>query len=230
MTGNYLEVLKKVVLFHNIEEIDFNHLINCLEGYIKVYEGEEIVFSLGDKVGHIGIVIEGQAEIAKENLAGDRNIVAILETSHIFGEGIVCTARRISPVTVRTKGKTKILFIPYEKVITSCGNTCTFHIQLIKNMLMVLGEKNYALNNKIDYLILKGMRKKLITYLLAQAKVQNSMAFNINLNRNELAEYLNVSRSAMSRELSRMKEEKLIDYYKNGFKIMNVECLREFII
>ncbi|MEG0502735.1 MAG: helix-turn-helix domain-containing protein, partial [Cellulosilyticaceae bacterium] len=140
------------------------------------------------------------------------------------------TARRISPVTVRTKGKTKILFIPYEKVITSCGNTCTFHIQLIKNMLMVLGEKNYALNNKIDYLILKGMRKKLITYLLAQAKVQNSMAFNINLNRNELAEYLNVSRSAMSRELSRMKEEKLIDYYKNGFKIMNVECLREFII
>lgn len=229
MIGNYLEVIKKVVLFYNIEETDLEHLVNCLQGYIKVYEGDEILFTLGDEVNTIGIVLEGQVEIVKENLAGDRNIVAILEASHMFGEGIVCTAKRISPVTVRTKGKVKVLFIPYEKVIKSCGNVCSFHIQLIKNMLMVLGEKNYALNNKIDYLILKGMREKLVTYLLEQAKAQNSLAFNINLNRNELAEYLGVSRSSMSRELSRMKEENLIDYYKNGFKIMNVESLRSFI-
>ena len=94
---------------------------------------------------------------------------------------------------------------------------------------MLLGEKNYALNHKIDFLILKGMREKLALYLLEEAKRNKSMAFNITLSRNDLAEYLNVSRSAMSRELSRMKEDGLIDYYKNSFKIINEEALKSFL-
>lgn len=230
MIGDYLEIFKQVALFQNINETDFEGLIKCLQGYVKAYEQGEIIFGVGDQIGTIGIVLEGQVELVKENLAGNRSIVAILGIAQIFGEGIVCTSERISPMTVRTKEKSKILFLPYERVIVSCGNTCTFHVQLIRNMLRVLGEKNFALNNKIDYLILKGMREKLASYLLGQAKRQGNLAFNIEMNRNELAEYLNVSRSSMCRELSRMKEEGLIDYYKNGFKIMNVEGLKGFIL
>lgn len=229
MVENDLEILKKVVLFHNIEERDLEHLVGCLQGYTKNYEANEIIFSLGNQVDTIGIVLEGQVEIVKENPAGDRNIVSIIGTSQMFGEGVVCTFKRISPVTVRTKEKSRILFLPYDRVIVSCSNVCSFHTTLIRNMLRVLGEKNYALNNKIDYLILKGMREKLATYLLSEVQSKNSMAFNIDMNRNELAEYLNVSRSSMCRELSRMKNEGLIDYYKNGFKIMNVDDLKNFI-
>ena len=229
MIAKHFEVLKKCTLFNSIEEQNFEHLIHCLQGYIKSYKEDEVIFSAGDEIIHVGIVLEGQIELVKENLAGDSNIVAILGLSKIFAEGIVSTIKRKSPMTVCTKEKTKVLFIPYERLIQSCGNSCGFHLQLIKNMLISLGEKNYELNNKIDFLILKGMREKLATYLLGEASKQNTLSFNIDLNRNELAEYLNVSRSSMSRELSRMKDEGIIDYYRNGFKILNPDYLKEFI-
>lgn len=225
----YLKVLERASLFKEVDPIDLEHLIVCLEVSSKKYEASECVIQLGQEVNHIGIVVEGQVEVVKENIVGDRNIMVVLEPSHIFGEGIVCTTKRLSPVTVRAKTKATILFIPYEKIIITCGKSCSFHSQLIRNMLRLLGEKNYTLNHKIDFLILKGMREKITLYLLEQARVSESMAFNINLSRNDLAEYLNVSRSAMSRELSRMKEEGLIDYYKNSFKIIDYNTLKTFL-
>ena len=96
-------------------------------------------------------------------------------------------------------------------------------------MMLLLGEKNYMLNHKIDLLMLKGMREKLATYLLNEAQHQNSYAFNIPLNRNELADYLNVSRPSMCRELSRLKAEGIIDYYKNTFKILDIEQLKKYL-
>lgn len=225
----YISVLEKARLFKGIIPADLELLIKCLEGTVKKYESGACIIALEQEVGHIGIVLEGQVEIVKENVVGDRNIIAVLESGGLFAEGIVCTTKRLSPVTVRAKTKTNILMIPYERIIITCGKSCVFHSQLIRNMLTLLGEKNYALNHKIDFLILKGMREKIALYLLEEAKKHKSMAFHIVLNRNDLAEYLNVSRSAMSRELSRMKEEGLIDYYKNSFKIINEEALKGFL-
>ncbi|MHC1750806.1 MAG: Crp/Fnr family transcriptional regulator [Cellulosilyticaceae bacterium] len=228
MIEHYKDVLKKVGLFQNIKEDEIIGLVSCLQGTIKSYEDETTIFSAGDLVSHMGIVLEGELEGIKETVAGDRNIVAMLYTGDLFAEGIVCTAKRKSPLTVRTKTKSIILFIPYERVTQSCQKACSFHVQIIRNMLRILGEKNYALNRKMDYLILKGMREKIVLYLLQQQQEQESLSFNIKLNRSELAQYLNVSRSSMSRELARMKDEGLIDYYKNGFKIVNLERLKSY--
>ncbi len=226
---NYLPLLKKVSLFKEIREEELIPLLTCLETQEKNYKNEEIIFKLGDSVERIGIVLEGRVEVVKENIAGDRHIIAVLEVGKLFGEGIVCTSKRLSPVTVRSRSHTKILFVPFERLVRSCSKGCTHHVTLIKNMMGILGEKNYYLNQKMDYLVLKGMRQKLATYLLDEASSQGQEAFNIGLNRNELADYLNVSRSAMCRELSRMKEEGLIDYYKNGFKILDTKMLSQEI-
>ena len=143
----------------------------------------------------------------------------------MFGEGIVCTVKRISPVTVIVKEDAKVLFIPYEKIIKSCGNSCIFHISLIQNMMLVLGEKNVNLNRKLELLTLKGMREKIASYLLNESNERGSKMFQIMLNRTELADYLNVSRTSMCRELARMKEEGLIDFYGNSFKLLNKELM-----
>ena len=157
--------------------------------------------------------------------------MAFLGEGHIFAEGIVCTRERISPVTVRVKEESKILFIPYERITRSCGNSCTFHIHLIQNMMMLLGEKNFNLNTKIELLSLKGMREKIATFLLNESKDQNnSLTFQIVPNRNELAEYLNVSRTSMCRDLARMKEEEILDYYQNSFKILSMEALKDCLL
>jgi CRP-like cAMP-binding protein len=225
----YYSILKDCALFRKINETEFGHLMECLGAQVRNLQADEYIFLAGDEVNHIGIVLTGTAEIVKENLAGNKHILAMLGPSDMFAEGIVCTAKRISPVTVRVKEDAKILFIPYERIIRSCGNSCIFHINLIQNMMVVLGEKNINLNRKLELLILKGMREKLVSFLLGESGERGSSMFQIKLNRTELADYLNVSRTSMCRELARMKEEGLIDYYGNSFKLIQKEMLAKYL-
>lgn len=221
----YYPVLKKCALFRNIEEKDFAGLIGCLGAQMKSLVADEYVFIAGDEVNYIGILLSGKIEIAKESLSGNKHIVALLGPSDMFGEGIVCTVKRISPVTVQVKEDAKILTVPYERIIRSCGNSCAYHISIIRNMMAVLGEKNMNLNRKLELLAFKGMRQKLASFLLGEAYERNSNMFQIMLNRTELAAFLNVSRTSMCRELARMKDEGLIDFYANSFKLIDKERL-----
>jgi len=226
----FYPVLLKCSLLKNIKENEYSALLQCINSHTKKFQANEYIFLTGDNISYVGIVLSGSLEISKENLAGSRHIIDFLSPSNVFAEGIVCTAARISPVTVRAKEDSTILFIPFERLIKSCGNSCSFHIQLIQNMMMLLGEKNFILNRKIELLNLKGMREKLATYLLYEMQKQNGMTFQIIPNRNELAEYLNISRTSMCRELARMKELGIIDYYLNTFKIVSLDALKGCLI
>lgn len=225
MIEEFYPVLKNCALFRNIGEKEFGHLMSCLDAQIKNYRFEEYIFLSGEEVSAVGIVLSGMVEIMKESLAGNKHIVAFLGMADMFAEGIVCTVKRVSPVTVRAKENTKILFIPYERILKTCGNSCVYHISLIQNMMLVLGEKNVNLNRKLELLTLKGMREKLASYLLNESNERSSNMFQILLNRTELAEYLNVSRTSMCRELTRMKDDGLIDFYGNSFKLLNKDGL-----
>ncbi len=223
--NEYKKILSNCALIYNIKEEDYNALLTCIKSYIKNFKPNENILIEGDTVNYVGVLLEGSLEILKENYIGNRYILDFISPSDIFGEGIVCTSSRISPVTVRAKESSKVLFIPYEKIIKTCENSCVFHVQLIRNMMLLLGEKNLMMNNKIEILILKGMREKIATFLLKESKKAGSKTFNIIPNRNQLAEYLNVSRTSMCRELSKMKDEGIIDFYQNSFKIISMEKL-----
>ena len=222
----FYPVLSNCSLLNNIKQNEYSTLLQCISAYTKKFQTNEYAFLAGDQISHVGIVLSGSLEISKVNLAGSKHIIDFLAPSNVFAEGIVCTAKRISPVTVRVKEDSTILFIPFERLIKSCGNSCSFHIQLIQNMMMLLGEKNLLLNRKIELLNLKGMREKLATYLLYEMQKQNALTFQIVPNRNELAEYLNISRTSMCRELARMKELGILDYYLNTFKILSLDALK----
>ncbi len=227
--GTDYSCLNNCILFSSIKEEDIPHLIACVDGRIKTYKAGEYLWLCGSQVNSVGIVLSGSVELIKENAAGMKHILDFVGPGQVFGEGIVCTYTRLSPVTVRARERSRILLISFEKIIKTCGHSCTFHLQIIQNMMLLLGEKNRILNRKIELLALKGMREKLATYLLYEADRQNSQSFTVIPNRNELAEYLNVSRASMCRELGRMKDEGMIDYYQNSFKILAkdelIQCL-----
>lgn len=223
----YFNILSQCPLFKDILLDDYHRLLGCINGHMKLFSPGEYVFLSGDEVNYVGVVLQGSLELSKENPAGDKHIIDFLGPSNVFGEGIVCTTRRVSPVTVLVKENSRILMIPYERLIKSCGNSCSFHFQLIKNMMMLLGEKNFSLTTKMELILLKGMREKLSTFLLRESARQQKLTFQIIPNRNELAEHLNVSRTSMCRELARMKEEGIIDYYQNTFKILDRTKLKE---
>lgn len=221
----FYPVIAQCPLFDMVNRDEYQNLMTCINANIRKYNSDDYVILAGSQIAFVGIVLSGAVEIIKENPAGARLIMDVLGPGHIFGEGIVCTKARIAPVSVRVKAASQILVIPFERIIKTCGKSCDFHFQLIQNMMMLLGEKNFRMNVKIELLMLKGMREKLATYLLEQASQNNNRSFDIFLNRNELAEYLNVSRTSMSRELSRMKDEGLLDYYQNSFRILDREGL-----
>lgn len=223
----YIPVLKKCALFRNMEESELVSLLKCLGAQVKSFAAEEYIFLSGDEINYVGIVASGVIEIMKESLAGNKHIVAFLGPADLFAEGIVCTASRISPVTVQANEASVVLMIPYERIIKSCGNSCGFHIGLIQNMMVVLGEKNVNLNRKLELLTLKGMREKIACFLINEARMKQSNTFQILLNRTELADYLNVSRTSMCRELARMKEDGLIDFYGSSFRILKKEGLAQ---
>ncbi len=221
----YLPVLKKCALFRNLEERNLGSLLKCLGAQVRSFAAEEYIFFAGDEINYVGIVASGVIEILKESLAGNKHIVAFLGPSDLFAEGIVCTASRVSPVTVQANEASEVLMIPYERIIKTCGSSCSFHFGLIQNMMLVLGEKNVNLNRKLELLTLKGMREKLASFLMNEARMRRGNTFQIMLNRTELADYLNVSRTSMTRELARMKEEGLIDFYGSSFKLLDKEGL-----
>lgn len=222
--------LKNCVLFSSIEEDELPQLLTCIEAREKTYRTGEFVWLAEEEVNFIAVVLSGSVELIKENPAGVKHILDFVGAAQLFGEGIVCTKLRHSPVTVRARQTSRILLIPYFKIIRACGNSCSFHHNIIQNMMLLLGEKNLILTRKIELLTLKGMREKLATYLLYEADKQNCQPFTIVPNRNELAEYLNVSRASMCRELGRMKAEGLIDYYQNSFKILSREALTRCLL
>lgn len=225
-----LNVINSCALFKNISRENLISLLPCLKPQVANYDENTIIFTHGTKINYIYVLLEGKVEIAKENPAGQKNIVSLLSPGQLFGEGVVCTSHRISPVSALALTSSKLLLIPYERIVISCEHNCSFHHSIIYNMMRLLGEKNYHLNTKMDLLLLKGMREKLVTYLLSEAQSLETHAFTIPLNRNQLADYLNVSRPSMCRELGRMKEEGLIDYYQNSFKLLDIKALQDVLL
>lgn len=236
MNFQFLDILQLCPLFTQIRPEDYPHLLSCVNATEKQYRCDEYLWLNGDHITSLGIVLSGSLEISKENAAGQKHILDFVAPGQIFAEGIICTKDKISPVSVLSREASRILFLPFDKVIHPCGHSCGFHYRLTQNMITILGEKNKMLSRKIELLTLKGMREKLATYLLYEeirfqrdSSSKNSHSFTITPNRNELADYLNVSRSSMCRELGRMKEEGIIDYYQNTFRILDHNALKNIL-
>ena len=168
----------------------------------------------------MGIVLSGKVHIVREDYYGNRNIVAIVSTGEMFGEVFACAGTDLMPVSVFAEEISEIMFIDLRSITTTCGQGCEFHGVIIRNLLRIVSEKNLILNRKIDFLSKRSTREKLLSYLSAQAKRTGSAEFSIPFNRQELADFLCVDRSAMSAELSKMSRDGLIRYEKSRFRLL----------
>jgi len=229
MYKKWEESLSKVRLFQNISLDELNAILICLNPKIMNYKKNEYITIMGDKYEGIGIIVSGEVIVTKEKLNGDRVIMAKLSSGQIFGEMIAYSNQKKWPATVIALEDSTILFFPPEKIIGSCPKMCSGHKLLINNMLEIVTKKALHLNKKVEYLMIKSIRGKIAHYLYENYYRTGKTTFDIPLNRNEMAEFLNISRPSMSRELSKMKEEGIIDYYKSSFKLLDLETLKLYV-
>lgn len=217
---NYLPLLRTVPLFEEISEEDLNFLLQCLDSSVKSYPKDSILYLSGSKVTQVGILLSGELQVIREDIAGNRTILTELMPGDLFGETFVCAEIDKSPVTVLATIPSEVMMIQFRHMITTCNSGCSFHTKLIENMMKILARKNLYLNSKIQILSQRSTREKIMEYLMLQAKRTEKTRFSIPYSRNELADFLCVDRSAMSRELSRMQQDGLIQVDKNKFQLL----------
>ena len=214
------QIIKKNELFKGIENNNLKSILSCLSAKVSVYKKGEYIYMAGENVYYIGILLKGQVVVLKEDENGNMNILSEISPGEMFGEALACAEIEISSVSVQAVETSEILLIDYKKIIKTCSSACTFHTLLIENMLKILARKTIMLNQKIEIVSKRTIREKLMTFLAIQKNITNSNVFTIPYNREQLSNYLYVDRSAMSRELGKMRDEGLIKFKKNRFEII----------
>jgi len=227
LCNNLSKILMGSPLFDGISANELDSMIHCLQPKVCTYKKNSYITIGGEPFTGLGILLSGEATVIKENVVGNRNVMAVLKAGNIFGEMIAFSGKHNWPASVFAQTPCSVIFLPPDKITGNCANACTSHTQLIKNMLSILSEKALLLNQKVEYLTISSLRGKISTYLLEHYKLTEKKDFNLSLSRNNLADFLNVSRTALSREMGRMRDEGLIDFYRASIKIHNLETLKK---
>lgn len=223
---DYTEIYNlKIALFSSIEAENLKDLLGCLDAQTAFYSRGETVWLEGDKLRRFGVVLEGQVNVYRDDILGNRTLMTAVTPPELFGETIVCAGLPESPVTVEAGMDTRVLFLSFERAIRPCSLSCTFHNELMRNMLGILAHKNLTLSEKISHISKKTTRQKLASYLISEATRQRSRSFTVPLDRQALADYLGVNRSALSRELSGICTEGALACNRNYFEILSSEKL-----
>lgn len=217
------QFLSQTVLFRGSEPEQVKEMLKCFYAREKHYQKGEIVLYMGDLVKDLGIVLSGSVTIERDDLWGNRSIFGHAEPGQIFAETYACVSEEPLMVNVVADQDSDILFLDIGRVLTTCQTTCTHHSQLIRNLLLASARKNLGLSERIMHTSPKSIRGRLISYFSAQAARAGSQSFAIPFNRQQLADYLEVDRSALSAELGKMKREGLLDFWKNQFELKSEE-------
>lgn len=238
------KILLKTALFREINADDIESIIGCLGGYVKSYTKNQLLIQADEselykegsiteglvsqkfpgeaktfEISSLGIVLSGSVQVMKEDIVGNRMIINLIREGEIFGETFACAGIRNTSVSVSACENSIILWMPVNRIITPCSDACNFHSRLIGNLLEILAKKNLYLNQKMELLSKRNIRDKIMYFLMLQMEEKRSPSFEIPFNRNEMADYLCIDRSAMSRELGKLQAEGLIDFHKNSFRI-----------
>lgn len=216
-----IEILKDTPLFFGVQEHEIEEMLGCLSSSEKTYNKGSYILTAQDPPVNVGIVLEGSVHVIKEDFWGNRAILARIGAGGMFGEAFACAQADHLPVSVVAREDTDVLFIDYKRIITTCSSACHFHSRLIENMLHILAEKNILLTQKMEHIVKRTTREKLLSYLSWQAVQAGSSYFMIPFNRQELADYLSVDRSALSSELGKLQKEGILEYHKNQFKLIH---------
>lgn len=210
-------ILGKIPLFQGIQPEERETLLQCLGAEEKNIRRNGRILEEEMEVSRIGILLEGELHVYSDDVFGNRHILEQLEEGELFGAAFACAGLKKSPVTVAAVKDSKVLQIDVNRILTVCPASCPFHQKLIRNMVRILAHKNVLLSEKIGHLSRRSTREKLLSYLSEISKAAGSRHITIPFNRQELADYLCVERSAMSAELSKLRREGILDYRKNEF-------------
>ncbi|WP_370850880.1 Crp/Fnr family transcriptional regulator [Megasphaera sp.] len=216
----YLSLIEKSPLFKGIAESDVMSLLQHLKVRKKTYKKGDFLFFSGDTVSYIGLVLEGAVHIIQEDYWGNRNILSQIPAGYFFGEAFACLPGSAATVDVVAAVDTTIMQVYLENVLHAGQTLTAAQVRFMANLLGLMSQKNRLLTEKMRYLTQRSTRQKIMLYLSDLARRTGKNSFMLPFNRQQMADFLSVDRSALSAELSKMKKDGLIDYRKDKFTLL----------
>lgn len=218
----YYNQIKNSPLFYGLNENELATILKCFNARIKNYSPSEIIVRQGDLISNIYLILDGAINIEKDSYWGRRIIITQLGVNDNIALSFVASKNIESSIDAIATTNATLLVLSYSKCTSMCQNACDKHRLLINNLFQILSKENIELLRKIENISQKSIRDKLLTFLSNEAKKNKSNIFEISFNRQDLADYLNIDRSAMSFEMSKMQKEGLIKFEKNKFLLKNL--------
>ena len=216
----YSEILKKCPLFLKIENNNLIKMLTCFGAKIEAFDKKYTIFAEGSSAKYIGIVLSGSAQIIQIDYYGNRNILGTIEASQVFAEEFACTEASSLPISIVANEPCVVMLIDCQHILHTCTNNCEFHQQIIYNLMKDLALKSIDFHQKIDITSKRTTREKLLTYLIYRSKEEGTKSFDIPFNRQELADYLEVDRSGLSAEISKLRNERILESNKKHFVLL----------
>ena len=214
-------IFEEVAIFRSVTKEDARQMLNCLNPVEKTYKKDEIIYHAGDEVTSMGVVLAGSVFIENDDIWGNHSILDRAGRGEIFAETYAAIPGQKLMVNVVAAEEARILFLDVGRILKVCSNSCVFHHTLIENLLKLSAEKNLRLSKRIFHISSKSIRGRLLSYLSYQAMENGKKEFDIPFNRQQLADYLNVDRSAMSNELGKMQKDRLIEVDRKHLRILD---------
>ncbi len=216
----YIPVLKSTRLFSGVEEGEIAAMLGCLQARQVSYKKGQYVFHHGQQIKDITLLADGALHIQKDDYWGSRSIIDVVSPGDMFGEAYSDPAGGPILNDVVAVEDSTVLFFDVARVLTTCSSACRFHSMVVQNLFYAISEKNRSLVQKLGHISRRSTREKLMSYLSEEARRSGSASFAIPFNRQQLADFLSVDRSAMSSELGRMRDEGLLRFEKNRFTLL----------
>lgn len=216
----YIATLKRTQLFSGVGDHDISAMLNCLQAKLLTFQKGDYVFREGEHIDKLTVLVDGKLLVQRDDFWGNRNIVNVIHVGDMFGEAYVAPESGSILNDVIAEEDSAVIFFDVRRILTVCPSACKFHSIVIQNLFFAISEKNRKLVQKIGHMSKRSTRTKLLSYLSEEAKRQNNSSFTIPFNRQQLADFLSVDRSAMSAELCKMRDEGLLQFNKNNFTLL----------
>lgn len=215
----FFPVMRRSPLFSGLEDAEIDAVLQCLAATRRTYAKGEYVLNQGEQVDTFGLVLLGAVLVMQEDFWGNRNIIAAVGEGEVFAESYACTAGVPLGVSVAAQESSTVMFLNVARVLGICSAACAYHNTLIRNLVGMLAQKNLRMNEKLQHITQRTTREKLLSFLSAESARRHLAAFDIPFNRQQLADYLSVDRSAMSGELCKLRDEGVLAFEKNHFEL-----------
>lgn len=220
---NY-EFITRTILFEGCTGDEAKAMLGCLGAQEKAFPKGEVIYYTGQQVSRMGLLLSGEIHIVRMDVWGNENIIGRIMPGEVFAETYACVHGEPLQADVIAIWPSRVLFLDVWKVLRTCVSPCSHHERLIRNLITIMAVKNLHLTQKIRHITPKTIRGRLLSYLSQEAVRQGENSFDIPFNRQQLADYLSVERSALSAELSKMQRDGLLVYKKNHFSLIG-ECM-----